>query len=88
MTRVSSQCKYMSLDDFEELSAEKPADEKWERIGGSNVALALGEAASGRPPPDHGPRKGYGGCVGPLRRRAGSLAREVWGLRRPFLTPP
>ncbi len=31
MNRLSSQYEYMSLNDFEELLADKPADEKWER---------------------------------------------------------
>ena len=34
--------EYMSLDDFEELLADKPADEKWELIGGRVVRLPLG----------------------------------------------
>ncbi|HEY8162666.1 MAG TPA: hypothetical protein VIF34_10425 [Methylocystis sp.] len=31
MNRPSSQYEYMSLDDFVELLADNPADEKWER---------------------------------------------------------
>jgi Uma2 family endonuclease len=32
----------MSLDDFEELLADKPADEKWELIGGRVVRMMVG----------------------------------------------
>ncbi len=39
MNRISSQYEYMSLDDFEELLADKPADEKWELLGGRVVAI-------------------------------------------------
>jgi Uma2 family endonuclease len=42
MTRVSSQYEYMSLDDFEELLADKPADERWELIGGRVVRMMVG----------------------------------------------
>jgi len=42
MTRASSQYEYMSLDDFEELLADKPADEKWELIGGRVVRMMVG----------------------------------------------
>lgn len=34
MPHASSQYEYMSFDDFEELLADKPADEKWELLGG------------------------------------------------------
>lgn len=34
--------EYMALDDFEELLADKPADEKWELIGGRVVRLPRG----------------------------------------------
>ena len=39
VNRLSSQYEYMSLDDFEELLADKPADEKWELLGGRVVRL-------------------------------------------------
>ncbi len=39
VNRISSQYEYMSLDDFEELLADKPADEKWELLGGRVVRL-------------------------------------------------
>ncbi|MBI1867809.1 MAG: Uma2 family endonuclease [Methylocystis sp.] len=42
MNRPSSQYEYMSLDDFEELLADKPADEKWELIGGRVVRMMVG----------------------------------------------
>lgn len=42
MNRLSSQYEYMSLDDFEELLADKPADEKWELIGGRVVRMMVG----------------------------------------------
>lgn len=42
MSRLSSQYEYMSLDDFEELLADKPADEKWELIGGRVVRMMVG----------------------------------------------
>ncbi|PWB81044.1 MAG: Uma2 family endonuclease [Methylocystaceae bacterium] len=42
MTHVSRQYEYMSLDDFEELLADKPADEKWELIGGRVVRMMVG----------------------------------------------
>ncbi len=42
MNRQSSQYEYMSLDDFEELLADKPADEKWELIGGRVVRMMVG----------------------------------------------
>ncbi|GLK56740.1 Uma2 family endonuclease [Methylopila capsulata] len=34
--------EYMSLDDFEELLADKPAHEKWELIGGRVVRMMVG----------------------------------------------
>jgi len=42
VNRPSSQCEYMSLGDFEELLADKPADEKWELIGGRVVRMMVG----------------------------------------------
>ena len=42
MTRRSDQCDYMDLDDFEELLADKPRDEKWELIGGRVVKMMVG----------------------------------------------
>lgn len=42
VNRPSSRCEYMSLDDFEELLADKPADEKWELIGGRVVRMMVG----------------------------------------------
>ena len=41
VNRPSSQYEYMSLDDFEELLADKPADEKWELLGGRVVRPPL-----------------------------------------------
>ena len=42
MNRPTSQYEYMSLDDFEELLADKPADEKWELLGGRVVRMMVG----------------------------------------------
>ncbi len=42
VNRPSSQFEYMSLDDFEELLADKPADEKWELLGGRVVRMMVG----------------------------------------------
>ena len=42
MTRRSDQFDYMDLDDFEELLADKPRDEKWELIGGRVVKMMVG----------------------------------------------
>ena len=42
MNRQSRQFEYMSLDDFEELLADKPADEKWELISGRVVRMMVG----------------------------------------------
>jgi len=42
MTRPSDQYDYMDLDDFEELLADKPRDEKWELIGGRVVRMMVG----------------------------------------------
>jgi Uma2 family endonuclease len=42
MNRHSPQFEYMSLDDFEELLADKPADERWELIGGRVVRMMAG----------------------------------------------
>ena len=42
MSRLSDQFDYMSLDDFEELLADKPRDEKWELIGGRVVKMMTG----------------------------------------------
>jgi hypothetical protein len=42
MTRPSDQYDYMDLDDFEELLADKPRDEKWELIGGRFVRMMVG----------------------------------------------
>lgn len=42
VNRPSSQYEYMSLDDFEELLADKPADEKWELLGGRVVRMMVG----------------------------------------------
>jgi Uma2 family endonuclease len=42
VNRPSSQYEYMSLDDFEELLPDKPADEKWELIGGRVVRMMVG----------------------------------------------
>ena len=42
MSRLDDQYDYMSLDDFEELLADKPRDEKWELIGGRVVRMMTG----------------------------------------------
>jgi Uma2 family endonuclease len=42
MNRQSAQYEYMALDDFEELLADKPANEKWELIGGRVVRMMVG----------------------------------------------
>jgi Uma2 family endonuclease len=42
MNRLSPQYEYMDLDDFEELLADKPADERWELIGGRVVRMMVG----------------------------------------------
>jgi Uma2 family endonuclease len=42
MNRHSQLFEYMSLDDFEELLADKPADERWELIGGRVVRMMVG----------------------------------------------
>lgn len=42
MNRPSSQYEYMSLDDFEELLPDKPADEKWELLGDRGVRMMVG----------------------------------------------
>ncbi len=42
MNRLDDQYDYMSLDDFEELLADKPRDEKWELIGGRVVKMMTG----------------------------------------------
>ncbi len=42
MTRLSDQFDYMDLDDFEELLADKPRDEKWELIGGRVLKMMVG----------------------------------------------
>jgi len=42
VNRPSSQYEYMSLGDFEELLPDKPADEKWELIGGRVVRMMVG----------------------------------------------
>ena len=44
MNRPTSQYEYMSLDEFEELLPDKPADEKWELIGGRVVRMMVGAA--------------------------------------------
>ena len=42
MTRPADQFDYMDLDDFEELLADKPRDERWELIGGRVVKMMVG----------------------------------------------
>ena len=42
MNRPSLQFKPMSLDDFEELLADQPEDERWELIGGRVVRMMVG----------------------------------------------
>ena len=42
MSRLDDQFDYMDLDDFEELLADKPRDEKWELIGGRVVKMMTG----------------------------------------------
>ena len=42
MSRLSKRYEYMSLDDFEELLLDKPADEKWELIGGRVIRGMVG----------------------------------------------
>ncbi len=42
MSGAKSHYEYMSLDDFEELLADKPTDEKWELIGGRVVRMMVG----------------------------------------------
>ncbi len=42
MSRLDGRYDYMSLDDFEELLADKPHDEKWELIGGRVVKMMTG----------------------------------------------
>lgn len=42
MNRMSSQYEYMSFDQFEELLPDKPADAKWELIGGRVIRMMVG----------------------------------------------
>ncbi|MBV8567644.1 MAG: Uma2 family endonuclease [Methylobacteriaceae bacterium] len=42
MNRASQQFERMSLDDFEELLADRPANERWELIGGRVVKMMVG----------------------------------------------
>jgi Uma2 family endonuclease len=42
MGDASRQFEYMALDDFEELLADKPANERWELIGGRVVRMMVG----------------------------------------------
>ena len=42
MSRLDDRFDYMDLDDFEELLADKPRDEKWELIGGRVVRMMTG----------------------------------------------
>lgn len=42
MSQRSDQFDYMDLDDFEELLADKPRDERWELIGGRVVKMMVG----------------------------------------------
>jgi Uma2 family endonuclease len=42
MNKQTLQFEYMSLDDFEEMLADKPADERWELIGGRVVRMMVG----------------------------------------------
>ena len=42
MSKQTLQFEYMSLDDFEEMLADKPADERWELIGGRVVRMMVG----------------------------------------------
>jgi Uma2 family endonuclease len=42
VNRQSSQYDYTSLDDFEELLADRPLDEKWEPLGGRVVRMGVG----------------------------------------------
>jgi Uma2 family endonuclease len=42
MSQRSDQFQYMALDDFEELLADKPRDERWELIGGRVVRMMVG----------------------------------------------
>ena len=42
MSQRSDQFQSMDLDDFEELLADKPADERWELIGGRVVKMMVG----------------------------------------------
>ena len=42
MTRPATKSPLMSLDDFEELLADQPEDERWELIGGRVVRMMVG----------------------------------------------
>jgi Uma2 family endonuclease len=42
MGDASREFEYMALDDFEELLADKPANERWELIGGRVVRMMVG----------------------------------------------
>ena len=42
MTRLSDQYDYMDLDDFDDLLADQPRDERWELIGGRVVKMMVG----------------------------------------------
>ncbi len=42
MSHRSDQYQYMALDDFEEMLADKPRDERWELIGGRVVRMMVG----------------------------------------------
>jgi hypothetical protein len=42
MSRASADYDTLSLDDFEELLADKPRNERWELIGGRLVKMMVG----------------------------------------------
>ena len=79
MSRLSKRYEYMSLDDFEELLLDKPADEKWELIGGrvirGMVGCPLGAQPHRREHPVHSHERDRAAkqllAAGPSRKRSG-----------------
>jgi Uma2 family endonuclease len=83
MSGLSKQYETMSLDDFEELLLDKPADEKWELIGGRVIRGMVGARL------DHNRIVGnIFSCLMIGLRSKGSLCRpfaETFWLKQRFL---
>ena len=72
MGRASAEYDYLTLDEFEELLADKPHNERWELIGGRLVRMMVGA------------RWDHGRIVQNISRHLGNAFHATGSPRQPF----